>query len=400
MTFPKNPHLAVGTGTQVGILTLWTKKEHVMARVPEDRYAVISQLYSRDEGVSMLLRSLLAHKEIRDLIMVGADLNGCSDALLALWNNGVDNGEVVGAPGYVDPEIPSEAIDRLRDNVRLHDKRGVDEYVEVKEFIDTLEPRESWGEPESFPEPVLQPPERFPYASQHVLRHERLRDALIDLAKRAERIGELRNVQLQLSRLEDLADEEETRGHVESLRDEIGEDQKETFTIHPSLAGVESVSFEDTSDALFVSAHLTKTPLEKIPILASALVRAGRHVAHADVVLTLDVTRIQPDAHAHRLAQQPLRARRGGDPASNMLIRLRDGEIEVTHLSPEGKRLEQFSDTSGQVLYQKIVGEFRVSDLGHAAYLGYELGKAEYALKNGGWYEQDLPLRFEENDES
>ena len=352
MSFPKSPHLVEGTGQQVGLLTLWTKKEHVLAHVPKNLYAVASQLYSRDEGISNLLRSLLLHKEIRDLVLTGADLNGCADALLALWSNGVSSGQVIGAPGYVDPEIPSSAVDRVRKHVQLHDKRSTP-VRELASYIKKIPAKESWGSPEEFPQAAITPPKYFPYAHQHAMRQASVELVLIEAAARQRRFGALTNAQLQVT--------------------------KPTHTKKPSQA---------TSIDGHTSMHVPTATLSQAKDLLEQL--GAKHTA------TLTVDQLLLDALTQELASHQLDRRTTGDPASNVRVRLHNNEIEVTHLSPQGKRLEVFSSKSGEELYRKLVEEFRVADMSHAAYLGYELGKAEFALKAGEWYEQDAPLFFSE----
>lgn len=365
MSFPKSPHLVEGSGRQVGIITLWTKKEHVLAHIPKELYVVGSQLYSRDEGISNLLRSLLEHKEVRDLVLTGADLNGCADALLALWSKGVKDGQVIGAPGYIDPEIPSQAVDRVREQVELHDKRDVP-VRSLAEYIRSIPEKGSWGDPETYPEARLEPPEFFPYAQQHVLRYSSLEEAACALAYRQRRLGLLRNVQLQLT------------------TPSAPPKQLQEVVVVPQDVVVRE-------DEGFVSAHIGSCTLSQAV--------AFMHEHHKEgCCFTLTVDALGSDELTQELAPQTPSRRVTGDPAGNILVRLVPGEIQVTHLSPSGKRLEQFSSTSGEELYRKLVEEFRVADMSHAAYLGYELGKAEFALKNGEWYEQDLPLFFKETD--
>lgn len=355
MSFPESPHLIQGDGQQIGILTLWTKKEHVLAHVPKDLYAVASQLYSRDEGISNLLRSLLTHKEIRDLVITGSDLNGCADALIALFENGVEHGRVIGAAGYVDPEIPSQAVDRVREHVQLHDHRTT-QVRKLAERIKAIPNKPSWGEPEEFPQAQLKPPKHFPFANQHVLRHSDLSLAAQELASRQRRLGTLRNVQVQLTK-------------------------------QPSknITQVKPPEHELRTTGAFTSTHLGQATLSQ----AIAVLQES-----PSEVFTLTVDELTADELTKQLPEYKRSRRISGDPASNIRIQLQGDVIQVTHLAPDGKRLEVFSDASGEELYRRLVEEFRVSDISHAAYLGYELGKAEFALKSGEWYEQDAPLFF------
>ncbi len=88
------------------------------------------------------------------------------------------------------------------------------------------------------------------------------------------------------------------------------------------------------------------------------------------------------------------------DPRGNFVIRVKDDEIIAVHISPEGKKLQEFS-IDGQEpkaavkLCGEIVGELAVSDLNHAADLGRELAKAEIAVKHDLDFAQDRPLIFD-----
>ena len=83
-----------------------------------------------------------------------------------------------------------------------------------------------------------------------------------------------------------------------------------------------------------------------------------------------------------------------GDRKGNLVIRVLDGQILVTHTSPEGKRLDEFSGTDIVVLYKKMLAEHRIGTLSHAVYIGTELQKAALALKKGIPYVQDNDLVF------
>jgi thymidylate synthase len=81
-----------------------------------------------------------------------------------------------------------------------------------------------------------------------------------------------------------------------------------------------------------------------------------------------------------------------GDPRGNLVIRVLDGTIVITHTGPQGKVLETFSGTDVFVLYQRLVREGRIGELSHALYIGTELQKAKMALDLGKEYVQDREL--------
>jgi dihydropteroate synthase len=68
-------------------------------------------------------------------------------------------------------------------------------------------------------------------------------------------------------------------------------------------------------------------------------------------------------------------------------------EVEGGKRTVSGKVNKIFKCSNAETIYRTIIGNNLVSLMDHAAYLGYELGKAETALKCKVKYEQDKPLR-------
>jgi tetrahydromethanopterin S-methyltransferase subunit A len=68
-------------------------------------------------------------------------------------------------------------------------------------------------------------------------------------------------------------------------------------------------------------------------------------------------------------------------------------EVEGRNRTVSGKLGRVFKGANAESLYRTIVGNGLVTLLDHAAYLGYELGKAETALKNNVKYDQDKPIK-------
>lgn len=80
-------------------------------------------------------------------------------------------------------------------------------------------------------------------------------------------------------------------------------------------------------------------------------------------------------------------------PRGNWLVDVRDGKIIVSLVHPEaGRELESFEGKDAQELRRKIAKVASLEDSYHAMYLGAELQRAEYALKNNLDYEQDVGL--------
>jgi len=129
----------------VAVVTLWTKREQITAKLKREHYAAVGNLYTIN-GINSLLVNLLANPRIRFLVMVGSDLSGSGDVLKKLFESGVDeSGRIVGT-GFkldVDPQL----VRLLLNNVELVDARGREEEVGrlVEELNRACPP--PWGEP-------------------------------------------------------------------------------------------------------------------------------------------------------------------------------------------------------------------------------------------------------------
>ncbi len=116
--------LALGSPESgVGICLLWTPQDRVLPALDPADYAIVGNLYSRD-GVSFLLRTILARPRIRTILLCGKDATGSGATLVSLLRDGLDaEGRVAGDGTRLHPEIPREAVDLLRRSVTLYDAR-------------------------------------------------------------------------------------------------------------------------------------------------------------------------------------------------------------------------------------------------------------------------------------
>jgi thymidylate synthase len=80
------------------------------------------------------------------------------------------------------------------------------------------------------------------------------------------------------------------------------------------------------------------------------------------------------------------------DQRGYYIIEVKDGEIFVDHYSPQSKRLGQYHGKTAIELTDTLALHHAASDPYHYMYLGRELQKAEFALKNGLNYVQDREL--------
>lgn len=189
----------VNKENNVGIVTLWAKKEIYIEKIDNTLYNTIGQLYSREEGLSALIRNLLANKNITEIIMVGVDLNHCSDALRCFFEFGVNEKNEVNNCIYyskVDDEISKFAIENLRKNVKLHNLTKIKDYDKINEYIKKIERKKAYGDFEIFKDAEIKTPEIFP--SEHSgfrVSGKYISDVWIDILKTIEKFGILKKSQ-------------------------------------------------------------------------------------------------------------------------------------------------------------------------------------------------------------
>lgn len=195
MIHTKNPK------SNIAIITLWSKKEIYIEKLKDIDYNSIGQLYSREEGMSALIRNLLANKYITDIIMVGADLNHCSDALSSFFEKGVDKNNKIFCEYYskIDDELPSGNIENLRNNVKFHNLRDIKNTEELKEKINKLiikDNNKPYGNYETFKDAELKLPEVFPSDNTvYKVSGKYIKDVWIDILKIINRFGEIKKTQ-------------------------------------------------------------------------------------------------------------------------------------------------------------------------------------------------------------
>lgn len=147
----------------IAIITLWSKKENYISLLKDIDYNTIGQLYSKSEGISLLIRNLLANKYITDLVIVGKDMNSSKDALKDFFSDGIDNDYNI-ISDYnikIDRLIEKDSIDDLRDNIKVHDftKKDDDQLISLITKIKRSKP---YGDAKIFSKPKLLIPDTFP----------------------------------------------------------------------------------------------------------------------------------------------------------------------------------------------------------------------------------------------
>jgi thymidylate synthase len=174
----------------VAVCGAFAKPASILHDLDESRVGFVTPLASRSD-LEWLLRGLHLHPNIRHLVVCGEDQRLTGEALLALWQDGLDeNGRLPGNRGSLSPELDTAAVDALRNNVQVHDWRGRP-VADVAGAILELPALSRERQPQALPDPKL--PERklfhsrrstFPIFSSGV------GDAWLQLLNLALRIGE------------------------------------------------------------------------------------------------------------------------------------------------------------------------------------------------------------------
>lgn len=75
-------------------------------------------------GISWFLRGLCLLPQINEVVIFGEDGTGTGEALLSLWEKGINEERKIPGFGFIiDPKIDREAIEELRQKVKLIDRR-------------------------------------------------------------------------------------------------------------------------------------------------------------------------------------------------------------------------------------------------------------------------------------
>ena len=362
----------------IGILTLWTKKERVIEKISEKDYSFIGQLYSKEYGLQILVRNLLANPYLRDLVVVGIDLNGSSEGLVRLFEEGINEENIIiGTEIKLDEKIKKEHIDELRRRVKLHDLRTILDFKEVDKYLQSLPKKEKNGELIIIPLPDVNPPRRFPTDfSGFKVRGKDFYNAYNALISYMLRFGtydpeikklETLNITFFVSKL--------SKKDQEYLKSRKSKDVKIQGT-HVTNNGKKFSTYFfdelDTWDELKDFFKLVLTEENVCVMVARAYIQETDLEDAVEMMDNLEET-LKWDQ----------------DPNGNIVLRVEEGKIKVMHLGTKGEVLDEFSGNTAKEIYRKIASENRISLFYHALDIGAELQKAEIALKEGRKYVQD-----------
>ena len=183
-------------GSNVAITTLWTKKEQIVEAMDMSKIAIVGQLYSKTQGINAVIRNLLMNKNIRYLFVTGEDISGSGQALIDLFQKGIDEDRrIMGSASRIDKEIDLDSFEDMRKNVRVFDRRS-SSYSTIAEEIDSLESLPSYGGPEQFPLAEPEAPSRLPSeTSAFSVSSSSIGDAWLDILKTIMNFGDLKKSQ-------------------------------------------------------------------------------------------------------------------------------------------------------------------------------------------------------------
>lgn len=365
----------------IGILTLWTKKDRIIEKINQKNYSFIGQLYSKEYGLQILVRNLLANPYLRDLVVVGIDLNGSSEGLINLFEKGIDEeNKIINTEIKLDDKIKKEHVEEIRNRVKLHDLRKITDFKELDVELEKIQKKDKKGERIIIPLPDVTPPRRFPtdfsgfkargkdfYTAYNKLIEHILRFGLYDSeTKKLEEI----NVTFFITKL--------SKKDKEYLKSRKPKDVKvQGAHIKLNSKNYSNYYFDelDIWDEIKDLLRMTEAEENICVMTAKAYIKEKDLEDAVEMIDNLEET-----------------LRWDQDPNGNIVIRVEENKIKVMHLGTKGEVLDEFHGNTAKELYRKIASENRVSLFYHAFDIGAELQKAEIALKEGKKYVQDKNL--------
>ena len=456
------------------ICSLWMKQARLADFLSPDSYSVLGNLYSKD-GINYLLRNVLAQPTLRAIILCGPDLTQSGAALASLIRDGIDEAHrVLNDGAQIEPEIPREAIDDFRANVRLLDLRGVNDPAKIRDALAEFAqrgalPRGLFAAPRVFPRRTPAADEFPAEETGFVVRGERIVEVWVNLLAAVLAFGRrdltaytvqqrelldvvatiqdedpaefylpawvpLTHAQLDAyypqlltrnrpeniaytygERLFDFNGHDQVSAMVEALRDArysrravagLWDPARDAHSVDPPCLNLIQARLRD--GRLYLTAYFRSHDIFRAWLTnAFGLRKLQAEIAQrvgdcmiGDLVIVSQSAHIYADSwqaartitreHAREYLKNPRLVR---DPRGSFNIRIEGFQIRVDHYTPTGELLATFSGGTARALQRELA--FFVSRVDHAIYLGGELAKAEFALKNNLPYIQDRELRLD-----
>ena len=369
--------------SNTGIVCLWTKKERVIEKIDPNNYCFIGQLYSKDYGLQILLRNLLANNQIRCLVVTGLDLNDSAQGLINFFEKGIEkDNRIKETEIYLDNKIASEHIQIIRDRVKLIDLRETN-INDLDEELRKLEKQNPKGKEIIIELPDIEPPIRYPtdfsgfkirgtdfFRAYRYLLKNILRFGLYDEEKKEVYIG---NVSFFIEKLT----EDDTNYLSKRIRKlwepklskklNYEEKEYETFFVE------EMDCWDEIKDAVITMFAENK---KNICFMIGKAYIPEKFLEDAVEIV------------GNNIPKKWL-----PDPHGNIVIRTENKTIRAMHVNQNGKAIDEFTGSTAKEVYRKIASNIAISMIYHALDIGAELQKAETAIKEGKKYVQDRPLQ-------
>jgi len=181
--------------SEIAITTLWTPAKLIADKIDPKLFSAIGQLYSK-EGINFILRNILANPKIRYLIVCGTELSGSGKALADFFAKGVDKeNNIIGNDfAAIHKEIPLDALELVRKNVRCENLIGVTDPEKIIEKIKNYKPvGKPFASSEIFPDSKSDASTSFPSEETvFAVRHKFIGPAWLEIVKTVQRFGSVR----------------------------------------------------------------------------------------------------------------------------------------------------------------------------------------------------------------
>lgn len=442
------------TKNNVGIVCLWTKKNHFKDL---ENYDTLGQLYSQD-GINYLLKNLCANRHIRYLIVCGMDLSGTGKKIIDFFN-GIDL--------ELDKNISQNEIEKLKSNIKIIDMININDLTQIQEKINSLEKLDPYDNATIIPtsESIS---ETFPIEDSSIIVREdliantwlKILKIILDFGitkegdhgiKQREILNliTITNENLEDKYLPDFLELTEeginkyseqistnksfdgvhyTYGQrffsqfkVDQIKEIINElkRKKESRRAYattwdpnvdasniqpPCVIGLQATI---RNNKLYFTVYIRSNDMLKAwPLNAFGLRRLQTNICTELNVEIGSLTTISNSAHiyendlnnAKKKVDKYYKLICAPDPRGNLVIDLENNKIKVTRLSPEGIKLKEYFGSTAKNIYEQLERDCCISQTHHAIYFGTELEKAELALKYDLEYIQDVDLKLKKID--
>jgi hypothetical protein len=370
--FSDNIHIS-NPNSETGILCLWTKKERLIEKINPELYSFIGQLYSKDYGIMILIRNLLAKNDLRNLVLTGIDLNDSGRVIKALFNNGIDkNGKIKNTETYLDRDIKKEHIKILKDRINLIDLTNNETEQINKEL--KFKKKGPKGPNIILPLPELEPPRRLPTdftgfkarGIDFITAYKTLINFILKYGVYNEKEKKLKAWNITIIAKKVTTQDKQFLGTKKTNKIKLDVSVRNKY--------FESIFCKEI-DAWNIVQEIAKTHKKTTALHITSF---EAYIKEKDLEAAYELVGSIPDTQKW-----------DQDPHGTIIIRIENNLIRVTHLDPKGKVINEFFADNAKTLYKKIIDDNKISLLNHALYIGGELKKAEIALKRGEKYEQD-----------